>query len=461
MNVPGWIRSAARKVAGVSPPVIAARMDVAQSSNANDKHWADANSLSADLDLSPGDRRLARQRSRLEVQNNSYARGITLTLVNDTISTGPKLEIEHEFGDEIEAAWQRFAKHVKLTQTMQTAALAKTVDGESFTILQRNVPAFEGVRLGLRLIECDRVCSEWGIAWRADKNDVDGVRLDALGNPVSYRVLKAHPGGLWPTTEAFDVPAANMLHMFRQDRPEQHRGVPEIAAALPLFAQLRRFTLATLDAAETAANVAAAMSGGIPNEGADFAVGDALEFRRGMLLNIPAGMNVTQIRPEHPATTYAEFKHEIINEIARCLNMPFNIAAGNSSGYNYASGRLDHQVYFRAIDTDRDTRWTPAYVDRIFLAWWSQYRLTQPQYLSIDEPPRHYYWPKPEHVDPTKAATAAKTRLESGVTNPQIECAMLGYDWREVADGWREYLQYAPSLSKEGANGNPEVPAGE
>jgi hypothetical protein len=31
-----------------------------------------------------------------------------------------------------------------------------------------------------------------------------------------------------------------------------------------------------------------------------------------------------------------EFKKEILNEIARCLNMPFNVAAGNSSGYNYA-----------------------------------------------------------------------------------------------------------------------------
>ena len=29
--------------------------------------------------------------------------------------------------------------------------------------------------------------------------------------------------------------------------------------------------------------------------------------------------------------------------------MPFNVAAGNSSGYNYASGRLDWQTYFRAL----------------------------------------------------------------------------------------------------------------
>jgi capsid protein len=57
-----------------------------------------------------------------------------------------------------------------------------------------------------------------------------------------------------------------------------------------------------------------------------------------------------------PATTYAEFKKEVLNEIARCLNMPFNVAAGNSSGYNYASGRLDHQTYFKAIRVEQAHR---------------------------------------------------------------------------------------------------------
>ena len=62
---------------------------------------------------------------------------------------------------------------------------------------------------------------------------------------------------------------------------------------------------------------------------------------------------MSQMEAQQPATTYAEFKHEILNEIARCLNMPFNIASGNSSGYNYASGRLDHQTYFKAIRVDQ------------------------------------------------------------------------------------------------------------
>ncbi len=47
-----------------------------------------------------------------------------------------------------------------------------------------------------------------------------------------------------------------ILHYFRSDRPGQIRGIPDITPALPLFAQLRRFTLAVLAAAETAADFA-------------------------------------------------------------------------------------------------------------------------------------------------------------------------------------------------------------
>ncbi len=47
-----------------------------------------------------------------------------------------------------------------------------------------------------------------------------------------------------------------------------------------------------------------------------------------------AAGRLAQMQRRATTTTYAEFKREILNEIARCLNMPFNVAAGNSSGYN-------------------------------------------------------------------------------------------------------------------------------
>ena len=65
---------------------------------------------------------------------------------------------------------------------------------------------------------------------------------------------------------------------------------------------------------------------------------------------------------------YGDYTSKVLNEIARPLNMPFNIASGNSAGYNYASGRLDHQSFFKAIRIDQ-SHLADIVLDRIFRAW--------------------------------------------------------------------------------------------
>ncbi len=58
-----------------------AKYDAANTTLDNLKHWSRADGLSAAAANSPDVRRTLRNRSRYEVANNSYARGITLTLV--------------------------------------------------------------------------------------------------------------------------------------------------------------------------------------------------------------------------------------------------------------------------------------------------------------------------------------------------------------------------------------------
>jgi len=74
-----------RASAGV---LIRARFDSAQTNADNRRHWANADGLSANAAANPEVRRILRNRARYEVANNSYARGIVLTLANDVIGTG-------------------------------------------------------------------------------------------------------------------------------------------------------------------------------------------------------------------------------------------------------------------------------------------------------------------------------------------------------------------------------------
>jgi capsid protein len=157
---------------------------------------------------------------------------------------------------------------------------------------------------------------------------------------------------------------------------------------------------------------------------------DLIELERNMLLTMPGGWKMSQLQPEQPATTYAEFKHEILNEIARCLNMPYNIAAGNSSGYNYSSGRLDHQSYFKAIKVDQDFI-ARVVLDRILGQWLSEYMLLTNNYSLGSLPSHQWFWDGMEHVDPYKEANAQKLRLASKTTTLAYEYARQGRDWEE------------------------------
>lgn len=411
-----------------------AGFDSAETNDNNRRHWVRADALSADAAASPEVRRTLRNRARYEVANNSYARGIVLTLANDSVGTGPRLQMLSDdpgINSTVENSFHSWAKAVGLAQKLRTMRMARAQDGEAFAILAFNPFVEHDVHLDILLVEADQVATPWRHI--QDKHEVDGIVLDQYGNPVAYRVMKNHPGG--PFRKVVDdyetVPASDMIHIFRQDRPGQHRGIPEITPALPLFAQLRRFTLAVLSAAEAAADFSGILYTDAPANGEAEQVEpmDLIELERNMLMTMPGGWKMSQVEPMQPTTTYAEFKKEILNEIARCLNIPFNIAAGNSSGYNYASGRLDHQTYFKSIRVDQ--AFTASVVlDRILTAWLREYAvLARNLDLMRGIPPHQWFWDGFEHVDPAKEARAQEIRLRNNTTTLAFEYARQGKDW--------------------------------
>jgi lambda family phage portal protein len=413
---------------------IVAKFDSAQTTAENRNHWANADLLSADAAASPSIRQALRSRARYEVANNSYARGIVLTLANDTIGTGPRLQmatgietsdrlIEQEFG-----AWM---DEVRLPELLRTMRMARAQDGEAFALFSTNRQLRHPVKLSITLVEADQITTPDLSYLKEDA--VDGIIFDWQGNPVTYHMLRVHPGssmGYSPTSYR-QIQARYMIHWFRVDRPGQSRGLPDILPALPLFAQLRRYTLAVIGAAETAADIAVIMHTNAPagGEAAEVTPMNEIEFQQRMGVFVPEGWQPSQLKAEQPATTYEMFKHEILNEIARCLNMPYNVAAGNSSSYNYASGRLDHQTYYKSIAVDQ--RHCEAVVlDRILAAWLEEASLLY-GFETIGAPLHQWFWDGHEHVDPQKEANAQATRLVSNTTTLAAEYAKQGLDWEE------------------------------
>ena len=428
-----------------------AKFDAAQTNTDNERHWALADDLSAEAAANPGVRRTLRNRSRYECQeSNAYGKGIILKHANHLIGRCPRLQMQLDdkpLNRFIEKFFLGWSIAVQLGRKFRTMAKSKTVDGESFAKMFTNEKLSHGVKLDLRLVEADQIATPFLTG--LDPNYIDGIKFDSTGvNVEHYDMLKSHPGAMVvaPSVSPLDVtevPAEEMLHWFREDRPNQKRGLPETTASLPLFAQLRRFTMATIAAAETAAEYAGVIKTLTTPDGgaAEIDPMEIINIEMRSLLTLPEGWDINQIKAEHPATTFEMFERAIVTQMAQPMQMPYNVAAGDSSRHNFASGKLDYKHYDGAIRVERyDFVCGP--LRQLFAAWYREFRmwvkerrLWPTDLPAFDELTFTWFFDQVDYsVDRNKEASGTATLFSIGASNPVMHFGEMGEDWEAAAE---------------------------
>lgn len=427
---------------------LSARFDAAQTTDENAKHWSAADYLGPNAELNAYTRRLLRSRARYECANNSYLAGIVRTLANDTIGTGPSLvvtdaRVKREDASLIESLFWDWCLAVDLPTKFRKMRLAKARDGETFAKFFSNPRAKTEVHFDFQVFEADYVA-----AVSIDNPMsalLDGLIIDDFGNVIAYNMLDDHPGdtGTVIFGKSELVPAEFIIHLFHSDRPGQYRGCPEVLSTLPLWAQMRRYTLSVLNASESAALVNWVIQTQQPPN--DMVIGDSfdsLQTRRGMGMVMPAGYELSQMKAEQPTTTFPQFKREIVSEAARGTGsgVPYGIAAGDFSSYNFTSGRLDTRPYSKSIRIERGG-WEAKACSPLFKAWYAEARMIRgflPEIARTVTPRHEWRWDGEDFVDPNKETDAATKRVSAGFSSFDDECNKFGGD-REVI--WRKNAQ--------------------
>ena len=449
-----------------------ARYDAAMFSNEDREHWKIVDKLSPDAANNPDTRQILRERCRYEVANNSYAFGAGQKLANLTIGTGPTPNVltnDKKLNSELEWLLIEWMKSIHLPDKLATLRMDKYQSGEGIAVIARN-PALPGYGLTTDLIpfECDRLKNPINSTLATAVNPLDGVELDKFGNPAAYWISNRHPGDSYAFS-ADDVgstrfPSYDFVHYYSKVRSEQHRGIPELTSCLKLFAQLRRVTLAVAQAFETAANVAIIFSTDLPSMGtaAPLTPLDRVPIVRGTGLVLPEGWKPEQMKAEQPTTTFAMFRREILTEIGQCLQMPCNVITGDSSEYNFASGRLDQQVFFKSLEVERDR------ITRIIITPLVEHALRELEEYSFYDgtsrinklakryvrakrregwimgmPAISWRYPMIQHVDPVKEAQAHQILYSMGAESLYDVCAAYG---RDVEDVQEQYAREKANL---------------
>jgi len=437
-----------------------AKVDAASSDEFSKRLWRDADSLGPNAAFNQGVRQKARDRARLEFVNNNYARGMVRTSAYDLIGTCPRLQLSipgdksGAMAKKIERSFARWGKAVGLGLKYRLMEKANGHSGGAIALLQTNPEINHKVKLDLRLIEIERNQTPWDKL--TDPTIWDGIKVDEHGNHVEYYFLRYHPGewrGLVAMTIAgvFDTVAArNVIHWYEQDRCDQWHGIPKISASLPLFSQLRRYTLATLTAAEFAAMLAGIMKTNLPPASGVAQEVDNwsfFELVRGALMSLPEGWEATQFDAKQPTTTYPQFKSELLAECGRGSGTPLNVVSGSSKDMNYSSGRLDHVPYHREKRIDRFD-FESIVADRVLSAWEQEARFVDEVPLdapAIEEWSWSWNYDGFEGIDQQKDANADDIRLKNGTSTLKEILAEYGQDVYEHMDQLAKERDYAIS----------------
>ena len=409
---------------------VRARYDMAQTTEENAAHWSMATDWTADMEANHDTRRVLRNRSRYEIGNNPWLHGAILQMAEDLIGTGPRLQItgmdDQDAANETERAFRRWARRVSLDALLRSAFTAEVMDGESFIQIGTNPNLDTPEKLDLLVFDADRVTAPDNIADTDADHQADGVFFDDFGRPLRYSVLTTHPGAGGLALSSRMIDARYIIHLFRRDRPEQHRGIPWLTPAFPSIILLRRYTLAMVKKMESSANISGVFESTEPDPSGDVADLEPwkkFSLPRDSFVATPRGWTFKQNNLQNPTESQQNFALQVKLEAGRCLLAPRNVITGDSSNYNYSSGRLDFQAYDKAIKVLRSGLEVQV-LDRILSEWLREHS-------PASETPEHlWYWDGRAHVDPTKEANAVLLGYQAGTLTQMDACAAEGKDWQ-------------------------------
>jgi len=417
-----------------------ATYDAARTSDEFKNYWSNADKFDADSANSREVRHTLISRSRYEIGNNGYADGIAQTYATDMVGKGPTLRMQSGsdgFNRMVEQSWFLWCKAINFRRKLWCMAHAKHSDGEGLAVLRKNPGVKHRIPLDMVLYESEQ-CQTPYLGF-AEKGHIDGIKFDEFGNPEYYEFLREHPGAMTGVSysQPERVPANRVLHWFKMRRPGQHRGVVESASTLNLGAASRRWREANLSAAERAALLTLMMETQMaPDEAFAIAPFSDMDVFKGMMNFLPQGWKPNQLEGKFPTATHEAFNKSLIAEQARSKSMPYNRAAADSSGHNFASGKLDFLPYFAQVDVDREDC-NDTVLDPLFGVWFdlSITRLGwlggDPDVVGAGARFHIWDWPKNDIGDVATEATANKDKLASGQTTLS---AIYSADGRDFED---------------------------
>ena len=318
-------------------------------------------------------------------------------------------------------------------------------DGEAIIMRRRGAANEFGYEL--KLLEIDRLPVGKNDTLKNGNSIVMGVELNADGKAVAYWLnlgTLEHSSATQPVTLT-RVDAADIIHLFRPSRGEQHRGMPWMHAVMSGLKMLGGFE----EAAIVAARVGAAKMGfftspdGQPDPLADDQIDGEFyqDAEAGAFSVLPPGYQFESWNPDYPHQNYSDFVKARLRSIASGLGIAYHTLANDLADVNYSSARAgtleerDNWIVLQNWFIDGFLKvvfndWIEQALKKNALKFYSGSVLPLSKLDKFAEHEwqgRRWQW-----VDPMKDIEAARLAIKTGISSPQMVAAQNGVDVEDV-----------------------------
>jgi lambda family phage portal protein len=269
------------------------------------------------------------------------------------------------------------------------------------------------------------------------RNLVQGVQLNAWGQPTEYRVYKRHPGDESAAVAMMDtkgIPASRMIHVKLVKQLHQVRGVSVFAPVINRFDDIKEIDESERIAARVAAAMAAFIKKGTPDfyeaskHPVDPATGErvlrSMEMVPGMIFDdLMPGEEIGSINSNRPNNALIPFRDSQLRSAAAGVGAGYSSISKNYDG-TYSAQRqelVEQYGHYRAVSAYLVFRFCQpvwdGFIDAVLLSGAAEARGID---MSTVYDASHTVPPMP-WIDPVKEVTAAKLAEEQGYTSrPRI-----------------------------------------
>jgi len=394
------------------------------------RRWGDrkAPPTSAKAEISR-DLKELRNRSRELVRNNAHAAKGVEVIANNLVGKGimPAFKTSADDGndqrrDVLASLWRSWAGSTDcdFDGTLTYSGIQKLTGRavpESGEILIRRRRVNNGViPLKLQILESDFLVLDDSLTATADGSYIcQGKEYNGSGELVAYHLYEEHPGNVnyfGTGVKTVRVPAEDIAHVFRIDRPGQIRGVPWLAPVMLRLKDFDEFEDAQLVRQKIAACFAAFVHDiTSSDDDVDDEDLDISKFEPGIIEMLPPGKTVTLANPPG-VTDYKEYSTTQLQAIAAGLGISYEALTGDLSEVNFSSARMGWLEFGRNLDSWRELMINPMLNQKV-LRWFKEAALL----VGVDAQGLEATWtaPKREMIDPTREVPAKINAIRGGL----------------------------------------------